>query len=112
MSTDDYNYIPHIQNVINQNKIIDNNIQSLREQYSTDDQKNMHVMSLNGTISFYQTSIFLLYYLLITVCFLYILYKRKLRLFPLMGILFFLTLPHIFLFSEKIIHFFLEKYFF
>jgi hypothetical protein len=111
-SIDNNNYIPLIQNVIAQNKIITNNIQSLREQYSTDDQKNRHAMSLNEYIMIYQTYIFFLYYALIIVCFLYALYKRKLTLFSLMGILFFLTLPHILFFIEQILYFFLEKYFF
>lgn len=105
-------YTQLILNVIKQNKMIDNNIQSLREQYSTDDQKNRHAMSLNEYISIYQTYIFFAYYILIVLSFLYVLYKKKLTLYSLIGILFFLSLPHILFFIEQIIYYFLEKYLF
>ena len=104
-------YVPHINNVVNQNIIIDNNIQSLREQYSTDDQKNRHAISINEYISNYQIYIFYCYYIIILLCFLYIVYKRKLHILSLLGILFFITLPHILFFIETIIYYYLDKYF-
>jgi hypothetical protein len=104
-------YIPLTQNVIHQNNIISNNIQRLREQYSTDDQKNRHALSLHEYISPYQLCIFYLYYILIILCFVYLLYKRKIIFIILLGIVFFLTLPHILFLIETIFYDYIQKYF-
>lgn len=104
------NYRPLIENVVQQNDMINKNIQSMNEYYSTDKQKNTYAIDINNSINMYKKYIIILYYIFIFLICCYLVYRKKIQIFFFLCVVLLIIVPHLLFFIETILLHYIHKY--